>query len=171
MEKYGGEGGIRTLGTGVSPYNGLANRRIRPLCHLSGVRIYSLPRLGQPFSDASVRRNRNRFDRRERSHLRGTARVVKNTRAKPSNASSLSHSDWHGSSPSRGTAPISTAFATYDDAKLFRPSGSDGSVDVEFLHPKRAQRNEKRHHNQLRNQEWRLFLRRSQGLQRRYLQE
>jgi hypothetical protein len=34
----GGEGGIRTLGTGVSPYNGLANRRIRPLCHLSGRR-------------------------------------------------------------------------------------------------------------------------------------
>jgi len=32
----GGERGIRTLGTGVSPYNGLANRRIRPLCHLSG---------------------------------------------------------------------------------------------------------------------------------------
>ena len=39
----GGEGGIRTLGTGISPYNGLANRRIRPLCHLSGVRIFSLP--------------------------------------------------------------------------------------------------------------------------------
>ena len=35
----GGEGGIRTLGTGVSPYNGLANRRIRPLCHLSGERL------------------------------------------------------------------------------------------------------------------------------------
>ena len=33
--RTGGEGGIRTLGTGVSPYNGLANRRIRPLCHLS----------------------------------------------------------------------------------------------------------------------------------------
>src|ERR1700674_2522569 len=33
----GGEAGIRTLGTGVSPYNGLANRRIRPLCHLSGL--------------------------------------------------------------------------------------------------------------------------------------
>jgi hypothetical protein len=45
IEKYGGEGGIRTLGTGVSPYNGLANRRIRPLCHLSGVRSYILPRL------------------------------------------------------------------------------------------------------------------------------
>ncbi len=37
----GGEGGIRTLGTGVSPYNGLANRRIRPLCHLSGVRVFT----------------------------------------------------------------------------------------------------------------------------------
>jgi hypothetical protein len=35
FNKSGGEGGIRTLGTGVSPYNGLANRRIRPLCHLS----------------------------------------------------------------------------------------------------------------------------------------
>jgi hypothetical protein len=37
----GGEAGIRTLGTGVSPYNGLANRRIRPLCHLSGVRVFT----------------------------------------------------------------------------------------------------------------------------------
>ena len=36
LKTSGGEGGIRTLGTGVSPYNGLANRRIRPLCHLSG---------------------------------------------------------------------------------------------------------------------------------------
>ena len=42
--RTGGEGGIRTLGTGVSPYNGLANRRIRPLCHLSGVRNLSLSR-------------------------------------------------------------------------------------------------------------------------------
>src|SRR5882762_778737 len=32
---YGGEGGIRTPGRGFSPYNGLANRRIQPLCHLS----------------------------------------------------------------------------------------------------------------------------------------
>ena len=37
FQRSGGEGGIRTLGTGVSPYNGLANRRIRPLCHLSGL--------------------------------------------------------------------------------------------------------------------------------------
>ena len=34
---YGGEGGIRTPGRGFSPYNGLANRRIQPLCHLSAV--------------------------------------------------------------------------------------------------------------------------------------
>src|SRR5581483_10997598 len=43
-EETGGEGGIRTLGTGVSPYNGLANRRIRPLCHLSATILDSLPR-------------------------------------------------------------------------------------------------------------------------------
>jgi hypothetical protein len=32
-----GEGGIRTLGTDLSPYNGLANRPFRPLRHLSSV--------------------------------------------------------------------------------------------------------------------------------------
>ena len=31
----GGEAGIRTLGTGFSPYNGLANRRLQPLGHLT----------------------------------------------------------------------------------------------------------------------------------------
>ncbi len=31
----GGEGGIRTPVGGFSPQNGLANRRIQPLCHLS----------------------------------------------------------------------------------------------------------------------------------------
>jgi hypothetical protein len=30
-----GEGGIRTLGTSLSSYNGLANRPFRPLRHLS----------------------------------------------------------------------------------------------------------------------------------------
>ncbi len=44
LNTSGGEGGIRTLDTGVSPYNGLANRRLQPLGHLSGVRNYSLPR-------------------------------------------------------------------------------------------------------------------------------
>jgi hypothetical protein len=34
IEKPGGEGGIRTLGTGVSPYNGLAITRF----HMPGVR-------------------------------------------------------------------------------------------------------------------------------------
>ena len=36
FENSGGEGGIRTPDTGVSPYNGLANRRLQPLGHLSG---------------------------------------------------------------------------------------------------------------------------------------
>ena len=31
----GGEAGIRTLGRGLSPYNGLANRRLQPLGHLT----------------------------------------------------------------------------------------------------------------------------------------
>ncbi len=31
----GGEAGIRTLGTAIQPYNGLANRRLQPLGHLS----------------------------------------------------------------------------------------------------------------------------------------
>jgi hypothetical protein len=34
-EGNGGEGGIRTLDTGFGPYNGLANRRLQPLGHLS----------------------------------------------------------------------------------------------------------------------------------------
>src|SRR5215468_12325053 len=37
--KSGGEGGIRTPGTGFSQYNGLANRRIQPLCHLSAAKF------------------------------------------------------------------------------------------------------------------------------------
>ena len=34
-DRHGGEAGIRTLDTGLSPYNGLANRRLRPLGHLT----------------------------------------------------------------------------------------------------------------------------------------
>jgi hypothetical protein len=41
--KSGGEGGIRTLDRVVRPYNGLANRRLQPLGHLSGVGNSSLP--------------------------------------------------------------------------------------------------------------------------------
>src|SRR3954470_21250411 len=33
--KSGGEAGIRTLGTTLRSYNGLANRRLRPLGHLT----------------------------------------------------------------------------------------------------------------------------------------
>jgi hypothetical protein len=45
IKTSGGEGGIRTLGTGVSPYNGLANRRIRPLCHLSAYKQHVINNL------------------------------------------------------------------------------------------------------------------------------
>src|ERR1700675_2555283 len=38
----GGEGGIRTLDRVVRPYNGLANRRLQPLGHLSGVKNQAL---------------------------------------------------------------------------------------------------------------------------------
>src|ERR1700692_3431072 len=37
IKTTGGEGGIRTLDRVVRPYNGLANRRLQPLGHLSGV--------------------------------------------------------------------------------------------------------------------------------------
>ena len=35
MSSVGGEAGIRTLGRGLCPYNGLANRRLQPLGHLT----------------------------------------------------------------------------------------------------------------------------------------
>ena len=34
-EEVGGEAGIRTLDTAFGPYNGLANRRLQPLGHLT----------------------------------------------------------------------------------------------------------------------------------------
>src|SRR3954467_11294043 len=40
--EIGGEAGIRTLGTAFRPYNGLANRRLQPLGHLTGrVQVYA----------------------------------------------------------------------------------------------------------------------------------
>ena len=36
MEVRGGDGGIRTLDRALQPYNGLANRRLQPLGHVSG---------------------------------------------------------------------------------------------------------------------------------------
>ena len=35
VSEKNGEGGIRTRGTGVYPYDGLANRCLKPLGHLS----------------------------------------------------------------------------------------------------------------------------------------
>jgi hypothetical protein len=50
INNSGGEAGIRTLGTGISQYNGLANRRIRPLCHLSVVSTLACQRFLGHFS-------------------------------------------------------------------------------------------------------------------------
>src|SRR6202165_2110430 len=37
LKQYsGGDGGIRTLDRALQPYNGLANRRLQPLGHISG---------------------------------------------------------------------------------------------------------------------------------------
>ena len=38
----GGEAGIRTLDTAFGPYNGLANRRLQPLGHLTATRTPSI---------------------------------------------------------------------------------------------------------------------------------
>jgi hypothetical protein len=40
--KTGGEAGIRTLDTAFGPYNGLANRRLQPLGHLTATRMLSI---------------------------------------------------------------------------------------------------------------------------------
>jgi hypothetical protein len=35
FQRNGGDGGIRTLDRALQPYNGLANRRLQPLGHVS----------------------------------------------------------------------------------------------------------------------------------------
>src|SRR5262249_3460109 len=67
LENSGGEEGIRTLDTGFGPYNGLANRRLQPLGHLTAkpsvqknntrpIRIlHALGRLGTPGRRSVVR--------------------------------------------------------------------------------------------------------------------
>ena len=122
QRKYGGEGGIRTLGTGVSPYNGLANRRIRPLCHLSGVRIYILPRLGQAFSRASVRAaSSQQADRSDHSDLRRTVRarssrtLAQGHRVLPSYTTAIDTRLQHP----RRICANQHCLATYNDAHLF----------------------------------------------------
>jgi hypothetical protein len=59
----GGDGGIRTLDTAFQPYNGLANRRLQPLGHVSTARQYARQR--SPIKDnigkvAARRRARGR---------------------------------------------------------------------------------------------------------------
>ena len=45
----GGEAGIRTLDTAFGPYNGLANRRLQPLGHLTAdLQVYGAQALTDP---------------------------------------------------------------------------------------------------------------------------
>ena len=46
LAKVGGEAGIRTLGTTLRSYNGLANRRLQPLGHLTATRKLSINEIG-----------------------------------------------------------------------------------------------------------------------------
>ncbi len=50
-----GEAGIRTRDTGMTPYNGLANRRFQPLSHLSGASA-KLPIYGEAHASQGQRR-------------------------------------------------------------------------------------------------------------------
>ena len=60
MDLAGGDGGIRTLDRALQPYNGLANRRLQPLGHISG-------RADMP--DAGASRKRQITDQRIPSDL------------------------------------------------------------------------------------------------------
>jgi hypothetical protein len=65
--KGGGDGGIRTLDRALQPYNGLANRRLQPLGHISG-------KADMPDTGASRKRQisggriRNRFNDSGKGH-------------------------------------------------------------------------------------------------------
>src|SRR5690242_17884946 len=58
-----GEGGIRTLDTGLTPYNGLANRRLQPLGHLSRSARTGIPRVTIWSTRANAQSNRQRDGR------------------------------------------------------------------------------------------------------------
>src|SRR5713226_2168975 len=56
--KGGGAGGIRTLDRALQPYNGLANRRLQPLGHISGCHAYAR-RVGTSQAPATAQGSRS----------------------------------------------------------------------------------------------------------------
>src|SRR5581483_2542638 len=68
--RVGGDGGIRTLDRALQPYNGLANRRLQPLGHISGFNAYArhvgtpqaLVNMGCPAVGQLFGRGRLKFD-------------------------------------------------------------------------------------------------------------
>jgi hypothetical protein len=112
--KVGGEAGIRTLGTGLSPYNGLANRRFRPLSHLTGARDERRGyRTGGLETQAALRKLPY--------GLQGLQQLVAAS-LRTRKGIDTSRLSFFLSEPAAGTAPIasSAAFRTLADA------GSDG---------------------------------------------
>ncbi len=70
---YGGETGIRTLDTAFQPYNGLANRRLQPLGHLSDSAIIAHSKaMGDKTKSISQRpKTQGRISRRKIYVFRG----------------------------------------------------------------------------------------------------
>ena len=92
LAKTGGEEGIRTPGTGLSPYNGLANRRLQPLGHLTAdFQVYGSQTLARGHFLRRTRSPLNRGLRRHQGAFRAAsamARTPSLIQAKPAGAPS-----------------------------------------------------------------------------------
>ena len=92
LAKTGGEEGIRTPGTGLSPYNGLANRRLQPLGHLTAdFQVYGSQTLARGHFLRRTRSPLNRGLRRHHGAFRAAsamARTPSLIQAKPAGAPS-----------------------------------------------------------------------------------
>ena len=72
--KFGGEGGIRTPGPLL--VNGFQDRRIRPLCHLSGARILAFSGLENNLKRPEKPQNKPNFMLKFRSYLASNNRSL-----------------------------------------------------------------------------------------------
>src|SRR5208337_1258454 len=81
----GGDGGIRTLDRALQPYNGLANRRLQPLGHISrrtmnpgsGPRRIAWRRYARPGQDWQVFRGKKKGDPNARWRSQGGAAILR----------------------------------------------------------------------------------------------
>ena len=75
--KAGGEAGIRTLGRALRPYNGLANRRLQPLGHLTFITVAGSPAPRRAHFTALALRQLAPFRSRRDSSIRDTDTYTK----------------------------------------------------------------------------------------------